>query len=98
MTRMEATGQTIRINKRKRKKRERVSVSEVYAALEAVLPFAEDEVAYIVDGLNLYPEETEDAERGEKAIALARSVIARQSDYLRRKARALREKPGQADA
>jgi hypothetical protein len=65
--------------------------------MEAVLPFAEAEVAMIIDGLNIFPEDTEEAERGEKAIAQARRVMARQTGYLRRKARALREKQGQAD-
>jgi hypothetical protein len=96
---MEAIEENETIDKHKIKKRVRISTAELYAALEAVLPFAEAEVAMIIDGLNIFPEDTEEAERGEKAIALARRVMARQTGYLRRRARALREKQGgQADA
>ncbi len=95
---MEAEAETNSVNKRKRKQRERVSTAELYAALEAVLPFAEADVGALNDLLDAFPEDAEEARRGKEAIALARRLIARQTGHLRRKVRALMENGGPADA
>jgi hypothetical protein len=64
------------------------SLAELYAVLEAVLPFAESEVECIVDfAANFaddpdYPDEAEQARRGKKAIARARRLLARKPSHL----------------
>jgi hypothetical protein len=62
--------------------------AELYAALEAVLPFAEDEVEALRGGLDNWPEDAEKAQQGNEAVATARRLIAMKSRYIRRKFRA----------
>jgi hypothetical protein len=80
--------QLVNISQRTR----RSVTAELYAALEAVLPFAEIEVDFLTDWVEVFTEDSEEAERGEKAVATARRLIAMKSRYMRRKSRALREK------
>ena len=91
-------------DQRRRERRRRVSPTELYTALEGLLPCAEVHLdwlsSYVSDFPN-DPDHTEDAElarRGKEALDLARRLIARKTGNIRRKQRAFSEMHGQSDA
>jgi hypothetical protein len=75
-------------------KHRRSVTAELYAALEAVLPFAEDEVEALHCDLANWPEDAEKARQGNDAVATARRLIAMKSRYMRRKLRTATKRKG----
>jgi hypothetical protein len=88
----------------KRRRRERVSTAELYAALEGLLEPAQIEIDCLADYVRDFPDDedhTQDAERvrqGQTAIELAKRLIARKTSTIRRQQRALEQRQGQDDA
>ena len=83
----------VKISQRKRR---RSVTAELYVVLEAVLPFAEDEVESLNTDLDNWPEDAEKARQGQEAVATARRLMAMKSRYMRRKLRAATQGKGDA--
>jgi hypothetical protein len=100
---MEDIEQTTLVNARQRKKRRSVSTAELYAALAAVLPFAQVEIECLADYAATFPDDpdhaadAEQARQGLEAIELARRLIAQKTAYIRRQEQALREGPADGE-
>jgi hypothetical protein len=64
-------------NSRQTQRPKPVSKEDLYAVLEDLLPFAEEEVGAMNDVLDEFPEQAERVLRGEQAIDAAKRMIAR---------------------
>jgi hypothetical protein len=79
----------------------RPSHVELYAVIEALLPFAQVEIDFLTDTVQAFPddpehaEEAERARQGQEAIAEAQRLIGNKSYYIRRRQRELSGKADQ---
>ncbi len=92
------------VNHQLKRRRRAVSTAELYAVLEALLPFAEVDIECLSDYVRNFPDDPDHSEdivracKGEQAIEEARRLIELKSGYVRRKERALREEQSEAQA
>jgi len=82
---------------RQAKRAAAVPKAELFATLEALLPFAEVEVDCLVGFVDEFPEDAERARRGQEAVESAKRLIAKKTGYIRRKEQTSRVNQGQAD-